>query len=136
MPLREQGSKEQGSVGQNSPFSSIPFQPQYLPRHAPQGGGIQSGGIGVPKPFNFLYLCQIYMSKLKRMFPNNDSIFFSKCVLLDPLATNIARFKILSMTRKSDTRRIEHLLIFTKTTLLCNSEVTKEKLFYCFVNNL
>ena len=33
----------------------IPFHPQYLPRHAPQGAGIQGAGIGVPKPFNFLY---------------------------------------------------------------------------------
>ena len=34
----------------------IPFQPQYLPRHAPQGEGIQGGGIGGPKPTLFLYL--------------------------------------------------------------------------------
>ena len=34
----------------------IPFHPQYLPRHAPQGGGIQGGGIGEAKPTLFLYL--------------------------------------------------------------------------------
>ena len=34
----------------------IPFHPQYLPRHAPQGGGIQGGGIGGSKPSYFLYL--------------------------------------------------------------------------------
>ena len=33
----------------------ILFHPQYLPRHAPQGGGIQGGGIGVPKLSTFLY---------------------------------------------------------------------------------
>ena len=33
----------------------IPFQPQYLPRHAPQGGGIQGGGIGESKATLFLY---------------------------------------------------------------------------------
>ena len=37
----------------------IPFHPQYLPRHAPQGGGIQGGGIGVPKLSYFLYYCII-----------------------------------------------------------------------------
>ena len=33
----------------------IPFHPQYLPRHAPQGGGIQGGGIGGAEPPYFLY---------------------------------------------------------------------------------
>ena len=33
----------------------IPFRPQYLPRHAPQGAGIQGAGIGDPKPALFLY---------------------------------------------------------------------------------
>ena len=33
----------------------IPFHPQYLPRHAPQGGGCQGGGCRGTKPLNFLY---------------------------------------------------------------------------------
>ena len=33
----------------------IPFQPQYLPRHAPQGAGIQGAGIGGAELSNFLY---------------------------------------------------------------------------------
>ena len=33
----------------------IPFHTQYLPRHAPQGAGIQGAGIGDPKPLSFLY---------------------------------------------------------------------------------
>ena len=34
----------------------IPFHPQYLPRHAPQGGGIQRGGIWWPKTLKFTLL--------------------------------------------------------------------------------
>ena len=33
----------------------IPFHPQYLPKHAPQGGGIQGGGISGAKLSTFHY---------------------------------------------------------------------------------
>ena len=34
----------------------IPFHPQYLPRHAPQGGGCQRGGCWWPKTLKFSLL--------------------------------------------------------------------------------
>ena len=41
----------------------ISFHPQYLPRHAPQGGGIQGGGIGGSKLSYFLYsACLFFLS--------------------------------------------------------------------------
>ena len=37
-------------------YVTIPFHPQYLPRHAPQGGGIQRGGIRWPETHKFSLL--------------------------------------------------------------------------------
>ena len=56
----------------------IPFQPQYLPRHAPQGAGIQGAGIGVPKLSTFHYCpdmpLRVEGSKVEGSVAQNPSI--------------------------------------------------------------
>ena len=50
----------------------IPFHPQYLPRHAPQGGGIQRGGIRWPETYKF--------SLLRVTGPGNGTLGFSSLI--------------------------------------------------------
>ena len=56
----------------------IPFHLQYLPRHAPQGGGIQRGGIRWLKTYKFSLLSSILWLLKRFKWPYLDVILLTK----------------------------------------------------------
>ena len=80
----------------------IPFHPQYLPRHAPQGGGCQGGGCRESKRLSFLYYylfswflkeCDLDKEKVMRSTVSNSNLYLKLYRLCTTKVIILHRFK-------------------------------------------
>ena len=104
----------------------IPFHPQY--RHAPQGGGIQGGGIGGSKLSYFLYyhaLSERKHQKLKEVALN--SLLLDKWFLIRPALGNVNKLYSIYITCTKPRAWVSFSLCITNEYDKTESEILEER---------